>query len=35
MKSLKQQDPAVFEQLEKETNRQNFNLELIASENFA
>jgi len=35
MKSLKQQDPAVFEQLEKETNRQNLNLELIASENFA
>ncbi|MBO6621460.1 MAG: serine hydroxymethyltransferase [Balneola sp.] len=35
MKSLKQQDPSVFEQLEKETNRQNFNLELIASENFA
>jgi glycine hydroxymethyltransferase len=35
MKSLSQQDPAVFEQLKKETNRQNFNLELIASENFA
>ncbi|MEQ9278898.1 MAG: serine hydroxymethyltransferase [Balneola sp.] len=35
MKSLKQQDPAVSEQLEKETNRQNLNLELIASENFA
>ncbi|MEQ8578687.1 MAG: serine hydroxymethyltransferase [Balneola sp.] len=35
MKSLKQQDPAIFEQLEKETNRQNLNLELIASENFA
>lgn len=35
MKSLKQQDSKVFEQLEKETNRQNFNLELIASENFA
>ncbi|MEP1152283.1 MAG: serine hydroxymethyltransferase [Balneola sp.] len=35
MKSLNQQDSKIFDLLEKETNRQNFNLELIASENFA
>jgi len=35
MKSLNQQDPKIFDLIEKETNRQNFNLELIASENFA
>jgi len=35
MKSLNQQDSKIFELLEKETNRQNYNLELIASENFA
>lgn len=35
MKSLQDQDPQIFELLEKETNRQNYNLELIASENFA
>ncbi len=34
MKSLQEQDPGVFELLEKETERQNYNLELIASENF-
>lgn len=34
MKSIKEQDPAIFELLEKETTRQNLNLELIASENF-
>lgn len=34
MKSLQEQDPRVFELLEKETGRQNNNLELIASENF-
>ncbi len=33
--SLKQTDPAVFSLVEKETDRQNRNLELIASENFA
>lgn len=35
MKSLAQQDTAVFELLDKEKKRQNNNLELIASENFA
>ncbi len=35
MKSLKQQDPEVFTSIEKETYRQNYNFELIASENFA
>lgn len=35
MKSLNQQDSKIFDLLEKETNRQNYNLELIASENFA
>jgi glycine hydroxymethyltransferase len=34
MKSIQEQDPRIFELLEKETNRQNNNLELIASENF-
>src|SRR5690625_3243090 len=34
MKSLKQQDPAVFSSIEDETRRQNYNFELIASENF-
>lgn len=34
MKSLLSQDPAIFGLIEKETNRQNFGLELIASENF-
>ncbi len=34
MKSIQEQDPKVFELLEKETERQNFGLELIASENF-
>ena len=35
MKSIQQQDPEIFGLLEKEANRQNTNLELIASENFA
>jgi len=35
MKSLKVQDKEVFSFIEKETHRQNFNFELIASENFA
>lgn len=35
MKSLKQQDPDVYASIEKETHRQNYNFELIASENFA
>ncbi|MEX2585409.1 MAG: serine hydroxymethyltransferase [Balneolaceae bacterium] len=35
MKSLKEQDPEIFSVVEKETYRQNFNFELIASENFA
>lgn len=35
MKSLQEQDSELFNLLEKETNRQNYNLELIASENFA
>ncbi|MGB0347734.1 MAG: serine hydroxymethyltransferase [Balneolaceae bacterium] len=34
MKSIQEQDPKVFELLSKETDRQNFGLELIASENF-
>jgi glycine hydroxymethyltransferase len=34
MKLIREQDPKIFELLEKETNRQNNNLELIASENF-
>lgn len=34
MKSLKQQDPEIYSLLEKETDRQNNNVELIASENF-
>ena len=34
MKSIQEQDPKIFELLEKETERQNMNLELIASENF-
>lgn len=34
MKSIQEQDPKIFELLEKETKRQNFGLELIASENF-
>ncbi|HKK44200.1 MAG TPA: serine hydroxymethyltransferase, partial [Balneolaceae bacterium] len=32
---LKEQDPEIYQILEKETDRQNNNLELIASENFA
>ncbi|MAO64596.1 MAG: serine hydroxymethyltransferase [Balneola sp.] len=35
MKSLQDQDAQLFKLLEKETDRQNYNLELIASENFA
>lgn len=35
MKSLQHQDPKIFKLLEEETDRQNYNLELIASENFA
>lgn len=35
MKRLKVQDPEVYSLLEKETDRQNQNVELIASENFA
>ncbi len=34
MKSIQEQDQKVFELLTKETERQNFGLELIASENF-
>lgn len=34
MKSIQEQDPKIFDLLEKETDRQNTNLELIASENF-
>jgi len=34
MSNLKQVDPEIFEVLNKEVNRQKFNLELIASENF-
>lgn len=35
MNTIKSQDPAIFDLLQKETIRQNDNLELIASENFA
>lgn len=35
MKSLSEQDSSIFELLEEEKERQNNNLELIASENFA
>ena len=35
MKSLQEQDSEIFSLLEKEADRQNYNLELIASENFA
>ncbi|MFU8859728.1 MAG: serine hydroxymethyltransferase [Cyclonatronaceae bacterium] len=35
MKKLSEQDPEIFGLIEKETERQNFNIELIASENFA
>ena len=35
MKSLKNQDPEIFGFIEEETERQNQNFELIASENFA
>jgi glycine hydroxymethyltransferase len=35
MKSLRDQDKEIFSFIEKETHRQNFNFELIASENFA
>jgi glycine hydroxymethyltransferase len=35
MNSIQSQDPAIFYLLQKETTRQNDNLELIASENFA
>ncbi|WP_103663671.1 serine hydroxymethyltransferase [Gracilimonas amylolytica] len=35
MKSIQDQDPKIFKLLEEETDRQNYNLELIASENFA
>jgi len=35
MKSLAQEDPSIFNLLNEETQRQNNNLELIASENFA
>ena len=35
MNSIQSQDPAIFDLLQKETARQNDNLELIASENFA
>lgn len=35
MKALNIQDPEIFSLIEKETDRQNFNIELIASENFA
>ena len=34
MKSIQEQDPKIYGLLEKETGRQNKNLELIASENF-
>ncbi len=34
MKHLKQQDPEIYAAIQKELNRQNDNLELIASENF-
>ena len=35
MSSLKEHDPELFESIKKETERQNLNFELIASENFA
>jgi glycine hydroxymethyltransferase len=35
MKKLSEQDPEIFGLIEKETERQNQNIELIASENFA
>lgn len=35
MNTLKNQDPELYDYLEKETDRQNYNFELIASENFA
>ena len=35
MNSLKEQDPEIFGLIEQETDRQNYNFELIASENFA
>ena len=35
MKHLKQVDPEIFAAIQKELRRQNENLELIASENFA
>lgn len=35
MSSLKSNDPDLYKSLEKETERQNYNFELIASENFA
>lgn len=35
MKSLKEKDPEIYGYLEQETERQNLNFELIASENFA
>ncbi|CAI8330824.1 MAG: serine hydroxymethyltransferase [Rhodothermaeota bacterium MED-G12] len=35
MNNIQSQDPAIFDLLQKETTRQNDNLELIASENFA
>jgi len=35
MKSLREQDPDIYSSIERETQRQNLNFELIASENFA
>ena len=35
MNTIQSQDPTIFDLLQKETTRQNDNLELIASENFA
>ncbi len=35
MNHLKEKDPELYSSLEKETERQNYNFELIASENFA
>jgi len=35
MKSLREQDPDIYTSIERETQRQNLNFELIASENFA
>jgi glycine hydroxymethyltransferase len=34
MKKLKKQDPEIYQAMQKELNRQNMNIELIASENF-